>query len=118
MGKDSSYQHMRVFNCLVHMHVAKDQRSNLHNKSKPCIFLGYLEDDFDFRLWDFNDKKAVRKEHSFFGRQYDRGLETTEVGVDSLYNQLKTNRTDTIDYSETTIGTTESKSVDSEQPTN
>ena len=39
-GKDISYQHLRVFECLAYMHVAKDQRSKLDNKSKPCIVFG------------------------------------------------------------------------------
>ena len=42
------------------MHVEKDQRSKLDNKSKPCIFLGYLEDEFGYRLWGLLDKKVVR----------------------------------------------------------
>ena len=33
-GKDVSYQHLRVFRCLAYMHVAKDQKSKLDNKSK------------------------------------------------------------------------------------
>ena len=42
------------------MHVAKDQRSKLNSKSKPCIFMGYSEDEFGYRLWDLVDKKVVR----------------------------------------------------------
>ena len=34
--------------------------SKLDNKSKPCIFLGYSEDEFGYRLWDLLDKKVVR----------------------------------------------------------
>mgnify|MGYP002776119018 CR=1 FL=1 len=65
-GKDISYQHMSVFGCLAYMHVAKDQRSKLNNKSKPCIFMGYSEDEFDYRLWDLVDKKMVRSRDIVF----------------------------------------------------
>ena len=41
IGKDVSYQYLKVFECLSYMHVTKDQRSKLDNKLKPCIFLGY-----------------------------------------------------------------------------
>ena len=58
-GKDISYQHLRVFGCLAYMHVAKDQRSKLQSKSKPCIFMGYSKDEFAYRLWDLVDKKVV-----------------------------------------------------------
>ena len=59
-GKDLSYKHLKVFDCLAYMHVAKDQRSTLDNKSKPCIFLGYSEDEFGYRMWDLLDKKVMR----------------------------------------------------------
>ena len=32
------------------VHIARDQRLKLDNKTKPCIFLGYLEDEFGYRL--------------------------------------------------------------------
>ena len=59
-GKDVSYRHLRVFGCLAYIHVAKDQRSKLDSKSKPCIFMGYSEDEFGYRLWDLVDKKVMR----------------------------------------------------------
>ena len=36
--KDVSYRRLRVFGCLTYVHVAKDQRSKLDNKSRPHIF--------------------------------------------------------------------------------
>ena len=65
-GKDVSYQHLRVFGCLAYMHVPKDQRSKLDNKSKACIFMGYSEDEFGYRLWDLVDKKVVRSRDVVF----------------------------------------------------
>ena len=48
------------------MDVAKDQRSKLDSKSKPCIFMGYSEDEFSYRLWDLVDKKVVRSQDIVF----------------------------------------------------
>ena len=48
------------------MDVAKDQRSKLDSKSKPCIFMGYSEDEFGYRLWDLVDKKVVRSRDIVF----------------------------------------------------
>mgnify|MGYP000468105623 FL=1 len=42
----------------IYMHVAKVHRSKL-DKSKPCIFLGYSDDEFGYKLWDLLDKKVV-----------------------------------------------------------
>ena len=41
-------------------------RSKLDIKSKPCIFLGYSEDEFSYRLWDLLDKKVVRSRDIVF----------------------------------------------------
>ena len=40
----------------MYMHVVENQRSKLDNKLKPCIFMGYSEDEFGYRLWDLVDK--------------------------------------------------------------
>ena len=61
-----SYQHMRVFGCLAYVHVAKDRSGNLDPKSKPCIFLGYGEDEFSYRLWDLAEKKVIRTRDIIF----------------------------------------------------
>ena len=66
IGRSVSYRNLRVFWCLAYVHVAKDQRSKLDNKSKPCIFPGYSEDEFGYRLWDLIDKKVVRSRDIVF----------------------------------------------------
>ena len=65
-GKEVSYKHLRVFGCLAYVHIARDQRSKLDSKTKPCIFLGYSEDEFGYRLWDLKDKKVVRSRDVVF----------------------------------------------------
>ena len=38
-GKDMSYRHLRVFDCLAYVHVTNDKRGKLDPKTQPCIFL-------------------------------------------------------------------------------
>ena len=38
----------------------------LDSKSKPCIFLGYSEDEFSCGLWDLLNKKVVRNRDIVF----------------------------------------------------
>ena len=42
------------------VHVAKDRRGKLDPKTRPCIFLGYGDDEFGYRVWDSVDKKVFR----------------------------------------------------------
>lgn len=42
------------------MHVPKEVRSKLEYKSMPCIFVGYADEEFGYRLWNPNDGKVYR----------------------------------------------------------
>ena len=59
-GKDVSYRHLKVFGCFAYVHVAKDKWGKLDPKTRPCIFLGYGDDEFGYRVWDPVDKKVFR----------------------------------------------------------
>jgi hypothetical protein len=37
--KNPSHEHLRVFGCDAYVHVPKENRSELDNKSKKCIFM-------------------------------------------------------------------------------
>ncbi|CAJ2628405.1 unnamed protein product [Trifolium pratense] len=59
-GKDVSYGYLRVFGCRAFVHIPRDERSKLDKKSKQCLFMGYGNEQFGYRLWDPVDKKIVR----------------------------------------------------------
>ena len=61
-----SYRHLKVFGCLAYVHVAKDRRGKLDPKTRPCIFLGYGDDEFGYRVWDPVDKKVFRSRDIIF----------------------------------------------------
>ena len=65
-GKDLSYRQLRVFSCLSYVDVAKDQREKLDLKSRQCIFLGYDDDEFGYRLWNLPQKKVIRSRDIVF----------------------------------------------------
>ena len=65
-GKEVSYRHLKVFGCLAYVHVANDRRGKLDPKTRPCIFLGYGDDQFGYRVWDPVDKKVFRSRDIIF----------------------------------------------------
>ena len=65
-GKDISYSHLRVFGCKAFVHVPKDERSKLDAKTKACVFLGYGQDEFGYRLYDPTKKKLIRSRDVIF----------------------------------------------------
>ena len=65
-GKDVSYSHLNVFGCKASMHVPKEQRWKLDDKVTPCIFIGYGDEEFGYRLWDLEKKKIVKSRDVVF----------------------------------------------------
>ena len=44
----------------------KEQRSKLDSKSTPCIFVGYGDAEFGYKLWDPKEKKMIRSRDVVF----------------------------------------------------
>ena len=58
-NKEVSYSHLKVFDCRAFAHIPEEQRIKLDDKSVPCIFIGYENEEFGYRLWD-PVKKVIR----------------------------------------------------------
>ncbi|GJW39661.1 putative RNA-directed DNA polymerase [Tanacetum coccineum] len=58
------------------MHIPKDERSKLDVKTKPCMFLGYGQDEFGYRLYDPVQKRLVRSRDVVF--EEDQTLKDVE----------------------------------------
>ncbi|KAI5313673.1 hypothetical protein L3X38_042849 [Prunus dulcis] len=48
------------------VHIPKDKRSKLDAKSKECIFMGYGNEEFGYRLWDPVARKIIRSRDVVF----------------------------------------------------
>jgi hypothetical protein len=66
IGKRVNYFHLKIFRCEAFVHIPKDNRTKLDNKSMKCIFLGYVDDDFGYRLWDTIKNKVIRSRDVIF----------------------------------------------------
>ncbi|MCQ7416422.1 hypothetical protein NP118_23750, partial [Salmonella enterica] len=65
-GRDPTYSHLRVFGSKAYMHVPKEQRSKLDSKTNPCVFVGYGDEEYGYRLYDPEKKKVVRSRDVVF----------------------------------------------------
>ncbi|XP_047268802.1 uncharacterized protein LOC107871373 isoform X1 [Capsicum annuum] len=80
--KEVSYSHLKVFGCRAFAHVPKEQRTKLDDKSVPCIFIGYGDEEFRYRLWDPVKKKVIRSRDVVFRE--------SEVGIaDDILEKVK-----------------------------
>ena len=58
-GKKPSLSHLRVFGCDAYVHVPKEKRTKLDNKSERCIFIGYKDGLKGYKLWNLETRKVV-----------------------------------------------------------
>ena len=65
-GKHPSYSHLKVFGCLAFAHVSKELRKKLDARFIPCIFIGYGDEEYGYRLWDPKEKKVIRSRDVVF----------------------------------------------------
>ena len=49
-----------MFECLAYVHVPYDEFLKLDSKKRVCVFIGYGQDEFGYRLWDPIHRKIVR----------------------------------------------------------
>jgi hypothetical protein len=64
--EDASYAHLKVFGCKTFAHMPKKQRLKLDDKATPCIFVGYGDAEFGYKLWDPKKKKMIRSQDVVF----------------------------------------------------
>ena len=65
-GKKPSLSHLRVFGCDAYVHVPKEKRTKLDNKSERCIFIGYKDGLKGYKLWNLETRKVVYSQDVVF----------------------------------------------------
>ncbi|CAG8681828.1 11691_t:CDS:1, partial [Acaulospora colombiana] len=78
-GKIPSVAHIRVWGCLAHVHLQKDQRKQLEPHSRRCVFIGY---PIDYKGWRFLDLKTRREfisDSAVFDEDQLPGLTHTDI---------------------------------------
>ncbi|CAL1354730.1 unnamed protein product [Linum trigynum] len=65
-GKEVSYKYLWVFGCMAFVHIPKDERSKLDSKTRPCVFIGYGQDEFGYRFFYPIQKKLIRSRDAVF----------------------------------------------------
>ena len=65
-GKEVNLSHLRVFGCISYVHIDSAERSKLDAKSNKCVFVGYGDDEFGYRFWDYENRKIIRSRDVVF----------------------------------------------------
>ena len=68
-GKKVNYSFLKTFGCEAFVHIDKENRTKLEEKSKKCTFIGYGVNDFGYRLWDYENNKIIRSRDVIFNEK-------------------------------------------------
>ena len=72
-----------MFGCKAFAHVSKELRQKLDVKSTPCIFVGYGDEEFGYKLWDPVTKRIVRSRDVVFHENQNIGTEASSRELSS-----------------------------------
>jgi len=80
-GKNLNYSHLKIFGCEAFVHIPKENRTKLDDKSMKCIFLGYADEDFGYFLWGPVKYKIIRSRDVIFNESemFNRTIGELEV---------------------------------------
>ena len=70
-------EHFRVWGCLAHVHIPKEKRTKLDNKSFVCILIGVSEESKAYRLINPETMKVVINKDLVF--EEDKGWNWNQV---------------------------------------
>jgi hypothetical protein len=68
--KNVNYSFFKTFGCEAFVHIDKDNRTNLEEKSKKCTFIGYGVNEFGYLLWDYENHKIIRSRDVIFNDNF------------------------------------------------
>jgi hypothetical protein len=68
-SKKVNYSFLKTFGCEAFVHIDKENRTKVEEKSKKCTFIGYSVNDFGYCLWDYENKKIIRSRDGIFNEK-------------------------------------------------
>jgi hypothetical protein len=67
--KKVNYSFLNTFGCESFVHIVKENRTKLEEKSKKCTFIEYGVNDFGYLLWDYENQKIIRSRDFIFNEK-------------------------------------------------
>ena len=68
-GKKVKYYFLKTFGCETFVHIDKENKTKLEEKSNKCTFIGYSVNGFGYLLWDYENHKIIRSRDVIFNEK-------------------------------------------------
>ena len=88
IGNKVNYSHLKIFGCEAFVHIPKENRTKLDDISMWCIFWGYVDGEFGYRLWDPIKNKIIRRRDVIFNELEVFKRSTGNVEEKKIVNKL------------------------------
>ena len=69
IGKKVNYSFLKTFGCETFIHIDKENRTKLEEKSKKCTLLDTVLMILVNRLWDYENNKIIRSRDVIFNEK-------------------------------------------------
>ena len=68
--KKVNYYFLNTFSCEAFVHIDKENRTKLEEKSRKCTFTGNSVNDFGYRLWVYENHKIISSIYVIFNDKF------------------------------------------------
>ena len=65
-GKKVNYSFLNTFGCEAFVHINKENRTKLEEKSNKCTFIGYGVNDFGYHFYDYENQNIMSNRDVIF----------------------------------------------------
>jgi hypothetical protein len=69
IGKKVNYSFLKTFSCEAFVHIDKENRTNIEEKSTKCTFIGYGVNDFGYLLWYYENHIIITSSDVIFNEK-------------------------------------------------
>jgi len=69
IGKNVNHSFLNTFGCETFVHIDKENRTKLEEKSNKCTFIRYDVNDFGYHLWVYENHKIMRSRDVVFNEK-------------------------------------------------
>jgi len=68
-SKNVNYSFLKTFGCESFVHINKENRTKLEEKSKKCTSVGYGVNDFGYHFYDYENHKIIGSRDVIFNEK-------------------------------------------------
>ena len=84
-GEKPTLKHIRVFGCVVYIHIPDRNHTKLDKKAQKLRFIGYTTTSTNYKVWDEEKRKCyVCHDVIFNEKDFGKSIDTSHLELENL----------------------------------